>query len=307
MSRRTQLALLTFMLSAGAFVSLCGVVSRAEAAPAFRWPWAGTDGWRYTQGFHVDYALDFQPQIAANCGDPVDLTHTIRPVAPGTVTQVRLRGSPQPAIPTGLLIDHGGGWSSSYTHLANIPASVATVGAQVTFETDLGNPSCYTECPGSGVGPPCATGRHIHFQIKRDGAGSGILQATICGWTVGADSGLTRNGVTYYPSKSGAAPIANAFCPAGDPPTPRPTSTPTPTPTAEPSATFPPQYLRGDASCDGRVSATDAAIVLQHSVGLEIVLCSPQAADANSDGAVNPIDAQLVLQFSARVIDVLWS
>lgn len=309
MSRTRQLTLLTFVLFACALASVCAFASTAEAAPMFRWPWAGTDGWRYTQGFHSDYALDFQPQIAPNCGDPVDLTHTIRAVAPGTVTQVRMRGSPQPAVPTGLLIDHGDGWTSNYTHLANVPSWVATVGAQVTLDTDLGNPSCYTECPGTGLGPPCATGRHIHFQIRRNGAGSGILQATICGWTVRSDSGLSRNAVTYYPSESGAAPIANAFCPTGDPPTPQPTATPTtapvPSPTPSPTATFPPQYLRGDANCDGRVNPADATVLLQYTAGMGVTLCSPQAADSNNSGAITPVDAQLVLQFSAGVIRVL--
>jgi murein DD-endopeptidase MepM/ murein hydrolase activator NlpD len=292
-------------------------VSNVAAAPPFRWPWAGAEGWRYTQGFHSDYALDFQPQIAANCDDPVDTTHAIRPVAPGTVTEVRMRGTPQPLLPTGLVIDHGDGWSSYYTHLANVPDAVATVGAQVGFETDLGNPSCYTECGGTGVGPPCATGRHIHFQIRKDGAGSGILQATICGWTVGTDGGLTRNGLTYYPDLSGAAPIANAYCPAGDPPpdtpasTPQPsstatsTTTPSPTPTPTPSPTPTPRPIYGDANCDRQVSSVDATVLLQYSAGLVQTLCSLQSADSNANGRVDPIDAQLILQFSAGLIGSL--
>ena len=237
------------------------------------------------------------------------------------MTEVRLRGAPQPSLPTGLVIDHGDGWSSYYTHLANVPDAVAMVGAQVSFDTDLGNPSCYTECAGTGVGAPCATGRHIHFQIRKDGAGSGILQATICGWTVGADGGLTRNGVTFYPDLSGAALIANAYCPAGDPPTDTPASTPapsstatststpprssTPTATATPTATPAPRPIYGDANCDRRVSSVDATVLLQFSAGLLQSLCSLQSADANANGHVDPIDAQLILQFSAGLIGSL--
>lgn len=121
MSRRIHLALLTAAFSFAALASLYAFASSAQAAPAFRWPWAGTEGWRYTQGFHSDYALDFQPQIAPNCDDPVDTTHTIRPVAPGTVAEVRMRGSPQPSVPAALVIDHGDGWSSYYTHLGERP------------------------------------------------------------------------------------------------------------------------------------------------------------------------------------------
>lgn len=183
------------------------------------------------------------------------------------------------------------------------------MGGQVGFDTGLGNPSCYTECAGSGVGPPCATGRHVHFRIRKNGVGSGILQATVCGWTVGADSGLTRNSLTYYPKLSATAPIANAHCPAGDPATDTPpattppSDTPPPTTTPEPAPT--PAPLRGDANCDLRVSAIDATVLLQYSAGLLRTLCDVQAADSNANGSVDPVDAQLVLQLSAGVIQQL--
>jgi len=294
MPRSTKLATVTALIGVLAVVALRAFDSSAAEPPLFRWPWAGTEGWRYTQGFHVDFALDFQPQIAPNCGDLVDTAHMIWPVAPGTVTTIRMRGSPQPAVPAGLIIDHGGGWSSYYTHLANVPDAVATIGAQVGYDTDLGNPSCYTKCDGSGVGPPCATGRHIHVQIRRDGAGSGILQANICGWTVGSDSGISRNGLTYYPDKSGTAPIANAYCPAGDPPIV------TPTPDTKPA--LPP---RGDANCDRHINTIDATVLLQYASGLTRALCSLESADTNASGRIDPIDAQLVLQLSAGVIAAL--
>jgi murein DD-endopeptidase MepM/ murein hydrolase activator NlpD len=270
---------------------LVSQTASAHTQPVFRWPWAGTDGWRYTQGFHSDYALDFQPQIAPNCGDPVDLTHTIRPVAPGTVTQVSYRGAPQPHVPVGLVIDHGGGWTSYLTHLANVPAAVATAGAQVGYDTNLGNPSCYSQCAG-GVGPPCATGRHIHMQIRKDGAGSAIVGLQICGWTVGSDGGISRDGKTHYEKFSATAPIANTNCPASTPPTPGPSPTP-------------PLALKGDADCNLRVDSIDVLLLLQTDAQtVSAPLCHAQA-DVDNDGVVTVLDASIILQFVAGVLGAL--
>lgn len=255
--------------------------SGAEAAPSFRWPWAGSEGWRYTQAFHSDYALDMQPQIAANCDDPVDLTHTIRPVAPGTVLEVRMRGKPQPQVPTGLVIDHGGGWTSYYTHLANVPAAVATVGVQVGYNTNLGNPSCYSSCSG-GVGLPCATGRHIHFAIRKDGAGSAIVGLQICGWTVGADGGLSRNGKTHYEKESATAPISNSGCQSSPPATPA----------------LPPDSP-GDVNCDLAVNPVDALLILQTDTAKIPPPACHATGDVNGDGQTTVIDAALILQFVA--------
>ena len=327
---------LPLLAAAGLTLALLAGARRSEAAPLFVWPWAGSDGWRFTQSFHIDYALDFQPQIAPNCGDPVDLTHTIRPMAPGTVTAIRYRGPPEPPLPVSLTIDHGDGWSSYYTHLANIPDAVATIGATVEYDTDLGNPSCYSACD-PGVGPPCATGRHVHFTLRKDGQGSAIVGQTVCGWTVGADGGISRDGQTYYASFSAAGPIANIDCfsappaetpsptpcpidtaPSGDAcvpaltpaatatststptdtPTPTPTDTPTPTPTPTPS------WLVGDAGCDGSTNSVDALLVLQYAAGYPPSWCTIHG-DANRDGAVDPIDATVILQYDAGLIPAL--
>ncbi|MEX2158237.1 MAG: hypothetical protein WEB04_02440 [Dehalococcoidia bacterium] len=271
-------ALLAFLLTSQ--------TSSAGTQPAFRWPWAGTDGWRYTRAFHVDYALDFQPQIAPNCGDPVDLTHTVRPVAPGTVTQVSYRGAPQPHEPVGLVIDHGGGWSSYVTHLANVPSAVATAGAQVGYETGLGNPSCYSQCAG-GVGPPCATGRHVHIQIRKDGAGSAIVGLQVCGWTVGADGGLSRNGKTHYEKESATAPIANTSCPGP----------------ASPPAT--PAVPRGDVDCSGRADSIDVLLLLQTDSAKIAPPACHASGDVDSDGVVTVIDAAIILQYVAGVLGAL--
>ena len=284
---RVRIPVLAVAMAAAALLAclLIPQTSSAGAPPVFRWPWAGTEGWRYTQGFHIDHALDFQPQIAPNCEDPVDLTHTIRPLAPGTVVEVSYRGEPEPHLPVGLLIDHGGGWTGYYTHLANVPAAVAVVGAVVGYETDLGNPSCYSRCAG-GVGPPCATGRHLHFQIEKDGDGAAIVGLQICGWTVGADSGLSRDGKTHYPKLSGTAPIANTKC-SGEEPRPEPAE---------------PQALPGDVDCNDRVNSIDVLLLLQTDAHKTAPPPCHARGDVDGNGVVTVIDASIIMQFVAGVL-----
>ena len=76
-----------------------------------------------------------------------------------------------------------------------------------------------------------------------------------------------------------------------------PTATSTPAPTSS--------GLVGDASCDGRVDALDAAFILQLSAGLITTLPCPDGGDANGDDVTNPVDAILVLQFAAGLLGSL--
>lgn len=84
--------------------------------------------------------------------------------------------------------------------------------------------------------------------------------------------------------------------------TPRrtPTSTMTFAPTSTP--TLPPTPVpTGDANCDGRTDALDAAVVLQKVVHLVIQVPCPAWADLNGDGPIDALDALLILQCSARL------
>jgi len=80
---------------------------------------------------------------------------------------------------------------------------------------------------------------------------------------------------------------------------PAATGTPTRTPTR--TAT-PPAAPVGDANCDGRVDAVDAAVVLQFSAGLAHSLPCQAAADVNLSGIIDSIDALVILQYVAGLI-----
>jgi hypothetical protein len=63
--------------------------------------------------------------------------------------------------------------------------------------------------------------------------------------------------------------------------------------------------LMGDVNCDGRVSAIDAALVLQYTARLIRSLPCQDNGDVNGDGLINSIDAQLILQRVAGLIPSL--
>jgi len=82
--------------------------------------------------------------------------------------------------------------------------------------------------------------------------------------------------------------------------TSEPEKTSTPTPTSKPFPTAGP--FRGDADCNGRITAVDAAIVLQFVAGMIPQVGCPGTADANHDGRVNAVDAALILQVGAGLL-----
>jgi hypothetical protein len=94
-------------------------------------------------------------------------------------------------------------------------------------------------------------------------------------------------------------------------PTPTPTFTPsstatrTRTPSRTPTRTPTSSGMAGDANCDRRVDAIDAAVELQYSAGLLNALPCRQNADVNDDGVANALDAALILQFVAGLLDEL--
>ena len=100
-----------------------------------------------------------------------------------------------------------------------------------------------------------------------------------------------------------ATPVDVAGVKATPTPCP-PNGCPTPSPTITPTPTSPPQPT-GDASCDGVVNSTDAALILQLEAGLIASLPCAGAADVNDDGNVDSLDATLILQFDVGLINTL--
>jgi hypothetical protein len=88
-------------------------------------------------------------------------------------------------------------------------------------------------------------------------------------------------------------------------PTYTPTFTPTRTRTPTRTPTPTPAGVRGDASCDGRTNAVDAALILQLDAGLIAALPCPQNGDVSGDDRTNAVDAALVLQYDAGILDEL--
>jgi hypothetical protein len=72
-----------------------------------------------------------------------------------------------------LEIDHGGGWVTSYYHLQNLYS-----GAPIGRDGKLGTIACET-CAGG-----FATGPHVHFSLKYNGAYVSLEGAKFSGWTV---------------------------------------------------------------------------------------------------------------------------
>lgn len=99
------------------------------------------------------------------------------------------------------------------------------------------------------------------------------------------------------------------FCAVVPTITPTPTATPPP-PTPGPGTPVvdtptPEEIAYGDASCDGRVTAVDAVLVLQLVAGYLIAVPCGEEADVNGDLAVDSVDAALVLQFVAGLLEQL--
>jgi len=88
-------------------------------------------------------------------------------------------------------------------------------------------------------------------------------------------------------SESDAGDIKNPDCP----PACDPTSTPVTT-------------YDGDADCNMKTNAIDAALILQLVAGLIDDVACPDAADFDEDGDIDAVDASLVLQVVAGFIDL---
>lgn len=70
----------------------------------------------------------------------------------------------------------------------------------------------------------------------------------------------------------------------------------------EPVETDEPEYVLGDANCDGKVTAADARLVLRTSAKIEkLEGVAILAADVNKDDKINASDARKILRVSAKI------
>lgn len=86
---------------------------------------------------------------------------------------------------------------------------------------------------------------------------------------------------------------------------PTPTVTRTFTPTPGPRTPTPTGGSEGDVDCNGRVTAVDAALILQLDAGIIRALRCPENGDVSDDGSTNSIDALFILQFVAGRLPAL--
>jgi hypothetical protein len=82
------------------------------------------------------------------------------------------------------------------------------------------------------------------------------------------------------------------------------TRTPSRTPTRTRTPT-PGNSSAGDVDCNGRVTAVDAALILQLDAGIIRALRCPANGDVSDDGSTNSIDALFILQFVAGRLPAL--
>jgi len=243
---------------------------RAEApsSPQFLLPWQDGEAWLSgVAGFHGSYdALDFFPPDT-----PLSLdvfcegeegwfaavsAYWVLAAAPGVVTYAA-----RPLV----VIDHGGGWASSYFHLEDIQVSP---GQAVAAGDALGRPSTYGGC---------TTGPHLHFWIQGpDGATTAVVQLSgRSAASVGPNEYLADTGNPPAPTGGRGLP-GDADCDgdadAVDALAVLRLSAGLPEAAACASA--------ADADCSGSLEAVDALLLLRFAAGLAPELRSCEAAGA---------------------------
>jgi len=282
-------ALTILLLVMAVFLLLRPSAARAGGQPNFLLPWQHGQTWLTgVSSFHsANNAIDFFPPdtplgTGVKCeGDPdwvfLVSSYFVLASAPGVVVQ---------ASNASVLIDHGGGWRSRAYHMTGF---VVEVGDYVTAGQRLARPSTLGFC---------SSGPHDHFWIEGPN-GETTADVTLSGIPT------TQIGTnTYYSNTSNFEPAGGGASPPPAPtatpplPPPAPTATPplpAPAPTATPSPAPPAGPLRGDANCDGWVSANDATTVLRMLTGLTDAECGELTADTDCDGLVTIQDALNVL------------
>ncbi len=146
------------------------------------WYFGGPHNWNGGSAPPPYSSMDFYSG-GATCAAPPDL-YTVAAAAGAGVRRASCW----------MEIDHGGGWTTSYYHLLGTVA-----GGDMGRNTSLGTIACEV-CVGG-----FATGPHVHFSLKYNGAYVSLEGAVLSGWTVHVGStpynsgSLERDGQTLAP------------------------------------------------------------------------------------------------------------
>ncbi|MCH7810740.1 MAG: peptidoglycan DD-metalloendopeptidase family protein [Chloroflexi bacterium] len=231
--------------------------------PEFLLPWQHGQAWLTgSAGFHnANDAIDFFPpdtplSLDVKCeGDPDWVFEQSSYYVLSSAPGVIVQASN-----ASVLIDHAGGWRSRHYHMTGF---VVEVGDYVAAGQRLGRPSTLGFC---------SSGPHNHFWIQ------GPNGETTADVTLSAIP-ATEIGINKYYSAT-----FNFVTAGGASPPPAPTATPPPV-----------GPLRGDANCDGVVSAHDAMTVLWIIAGHTDAECGEATADTDCDGLITIQDALNIL------------
>jgi murein DD-endopeptidase MepM/ murein hydrolase activator NlpD len=136
------------------------------------------------------FSLDFDDRLA---GDLVVAA------AAGVVTEAVVSGCVNQGATCLVVIDHGGGYTTRYLHMANGTVQVA-IGQQVVQGQVLGT------IGNTGI----STGSHLHFELKYDGAGNDGNPRLEGAMLDGLLFENYRDGSTYSSSNSGTTAYTHA-------------------------------------------------------------------------------------------------
>ena len=160
--------------------------------PGFGLPFPAGETWYYTGGPHAYDSSGAHPWSSLDFGQPEGL---FCPGARPPLNRWVVAAADGIVIQAGealVVIDHGDGWRTYYSHIA--AQDRVAQWKTVQHGEPLGHPSCETEPGGS------TNGTHVHFAAWRAGLGFvDIAGSTLSGWLVSEtrhyDGTLERDGV----------------------------------------------------------------------------------------------------------------
>ena len=175
-------------------------------------------------------------------------------------------------------IDVGQGWTTTSSK-GSFSISPRTKGLAA------GTPITVTAAPVSGGG--------VYVTVY--GKGNQIIYSSGLSKSTISHHQFTMPSASVHVQISWAFPVNDNDAPTSTPDTKPDPITPTPTPTPDPTPTL--SWKKGDANCDGKVTAEDATAVLKHLAGItELSYIGSVNADMDQNGKVTAADATAILK-----------